>query len=119
MSNPFRVPLPLQPAPRSEPPPARDSLVFCFSLQSVAEPGVLARVLEQLAKRGLLPIKWYSDVGAESGLLQIDIQVARLDREAGEEVARGLRAIVGVEHVLTSVKGEPEGAVRRVLSVGQ
>jgi len=66
----------------------------------------MARVLEQLAKRGHMPTKWYSDVSSESGLLQIDIQVARLDHEAGERVARGLRAIVGVEHVLTSVKSE-------------
>jgi len=71
----------------------------------------MARVLEQLAKRGLMPTKWYSDVGGESALLQIDIQVAHLDRAAGEQVARGLRAIVGVEHVLTSVKAEPPDSI--------
>ena len=104
MSHPLRLPLPPA-APRTEPATAGEP-VFCFSLQSAADPGVMARVLEQLTKRGLMPSKWYSDVGPETGLLQIDIQVARLDREAGEQVARGLRAIVGVEHVLTSVKGE-------------
>ena len=104
MSHPLRLPLPSA-APRTEPAVAGDP-AFCFSLQSAADPGVMARVLEQLAKRGLMPSKWYSDVGPETGLLQIDIQVARLDQEAGEQVARGLRAIVGVEHVLTSVKGE-------------
>ncbi|HTO83839.1 MAG TPA: hypothetical protein VMQ73_16485 [Methylomirabilota bacterium] len=111
MSHPLRLPLPPA-APRTEPAVAGEP-VFCFSLQSAADPGVMARVLEQLAKRGLMPSKWYSDVGPETGLLQIDIQVARLDREAGEQVARGLRAIVGVEHVLTSVKGEAAPPERR------
>jgi len=112
MSHPLRLPLPPA-APRTEPAAAGDPPVFCFSLQSAADPGVMARVLEQLAKRDLMPSKWYSDVGPETGLLHIDIQVARLDREAGEQVARGLRAIVGVEHVLTSVKGEAALPERR------
>ena len=47
--------------------------------------------------------------------LQIDIQMARLDPQTGEYVARCLRRLVNVDRVLTSVKGEAEhGAGRGV-----
>jgi hypothetical protein len=91
---------------RFEPPPdqGRRPSTFCFSIQASADSGTLARVLEQFAKRGLVPTKWYSDVCAESGRLQIDIQVARLAAGDGEFIATGLRSIVGVDHVLTGAK---------------
>ncbi len=88
---------------------------FCFSILSLPEPGVMARVLEQFAKRGLMPSRWFSDVDA--GLLQIDIQVAGLPPAAGEDIARGLRAVVSIHQVLTGLKssvplrgGAPVGA---------
>ncbi|MGE0116919.1 MAG: hypothetical protein AB7S71_15510 [Dongiaceae bacterium] len=77
---------------------------FCFSLQSLPEPGVMARMLEQFAKRGLMPTRWFGDVDAETGLLQVDIQVAGLPAAQGEAIGRGLRAIVGVHQVLTGSK---------------
>ena len=35
-------------------------LAFCFSVHAAAEPGVMPRVLELFAKRGLVPHKWQS-----------------------------------------------------------
>ena len=32
----------------------------CFSVQARAEPGVMPRVLELFAKRGLVPQRWHS-----------------------------------------------------------
>ncbi len=34
----------------------------CFAVHARAEPGVMPRVLEQFAKRGLIPSNWHSDV---------------------------------------------------------
>ena len=77
--------------------------VFCFSIDVVPDPGAMARVLEQFAKRGLIPSRWHSDV-IEPDTMQIDIQMIGLSAPLGLDIARCLRAIVGVHSVLTSGK---------------
>ena len=47
-------------------------VTVCFSVQAVAEPGVMPRVLELFAKRGLVPQKWHSTVSGTA--LAIDVQ---------------------------------------------
>src|SRR5882672_5666539 len=86
--------------------------VFCFSIDVVPDPGAMARVLEQFAKRGLVPTRWHSDV-VEPEEMQIDIQVAGLSGGQGENIARCIRSIVGVNSVLTTGKA---GADRRLRS---
>ena len=71
-----------------------------FSLQARAEPGVIPRVAELFAKRGLVPQKWHSNAAGPT--LTIDVQIAGLDRDLGDYLARCMRQIVGVEAVLTS-----------------
>lgn len=69
----------------------------------------MARILEQFAKRGLMPTRWFSDIDSDTGLLQTDIQLAGLSSALGEDIGRCLRAIVGVDQVLTATKsGVPE-----------
>lgn len=69
----------------------------------------MARILEQFAKRGLMPTRWFSDIDFDTGLLQTDIQLAGLSSGLGEDIGRCLRAIVGVNQVLTGTKsGVPE-----------
>ena len=82
---------------------ARPSLepVFCFSIDVAPDPGSMARVLEQFAKRGLVPTRWHSDV-IGSDVMQIDIQIVELPAALGEDIARRLRSIVGVHDVLTA-----------------
>lgn len=75
----------------------------CFSVHALAEPGVMPRVLELFAKRGLVPSSWTSRVGAEQDLT-IDIQMIGMSAEAADYVARCLRQIVGVQVVLASRK---------------
>jgi hypothetical protein len=70
-----------------------------FSVQARAEPGVMPRVLELFAKRGLVPELWHSAVARKR--LTIDIEVGGLG-EASEYVANCLRQITGVELVLTA-----------------
>ena len=72
----------------------------CFSVCAQAEPGVMPRVLELFAKRGLVPHTWHSAASPSS--LSIDIQVAGLGGETVEYIANCMRQIAGVQLVLTS-----------------
>ncbi len=103
------------PALRADPEPSRSAAapapavapqsVFCFSVLAEAEPGVMPRVLELFAKRGLVPRRWVSDVSGPGGRdLSIDVQVAGVDAETHAYMARCLRRIWGVHRVLTSEK---------------
>ena len=69
-----------------------------FSVQALPDPGVMPRVLELFAKRGLVPNRWHST--ASETTLTIDMQMAGLDRDVAEYIARCMRQIHGVETVL-------------------
>ena len=72
----------------------------CFSVHADAEPGVMPRVLELFAKRGLVPQRWHSAAAGKA--LTIDVQIGGLRRDTADYIAQCLRQIVGVETVLTS-----------------
>jgi acetolactate synthase small subunit len=72
----------------------------CFSLHARVEPGVMPRVAELFAKRGLVPQRWHSTVAGSA--LTIDVQLDDLGRDLADYIARCMRQIVGVEAVLTS-----------------
>jgi acetolactate synthase small subunit len=91
----------LQPAQNAFQPEAEPT--HCFSVHAVAEPGVMPRVLELFAKRGLVPSSWTSRVGVEQDLT-IDIQMAGMSVEVADYITRCLRQIVGVQVVLASRK---------------
>ncbi len=74
-------------------------LTIAFSVQARAEPGVMPRVVELFAKRGLVPQKWHST--AAGPLLTIDVQIDGIGRDLGDYMARCMRQITGVETVLT------------------
>ncbi|HEX7970382.1 MAG TPA: hypothetical protein VF502_19320 [Stellaceae bacterium] len=84
-------------APRSETEPTA-----CFSVHAEAEPGVMPRVLELFAKRGLVPTSWHSSVSG--GELTIDLQMRGLDRVGATYIAACLRQIASVAVVLISEK---------------
>lgn len=90
-------------APRIASGPQRAT--FCFSVRAVAEAGIMPRVMELFAKRDLVPNRWYADLieGARDEL-SIDLQVADIDPELADYIARCMRQIWGVETVLTSEK---------------
>lgn len=83
------------PRPKSNP-------TACFSVHAQAEPGVMPRVLELFAKRGLVPTSWHSRVNGQE--LTIDLQMSGLDGEAASYIAACLRQIASVEVVLISEK---------------
>jgi hypothetical protein len=80
------------------------SPLTCFSVQTDAEPTTLARVLEVFALRALMPARFHSviDVAEAAPRLSVDIQVAGLEPDAAEAIARKLGAVVGVRSVLTA-----------------
>lgn len=81
--------------------------IACFSVQAEAEPSVMPRVLEQFAKRGLMPCQWHSSLGpwsASGRELFIDIQVAALEPDLVARIAESLRQLVHVQLVLTAEK---------------
>jgi len=91
----------LRPAATASPPETESTA--CFSVHAAANPGIMPRVLELFAKRGLVPSSWTSRVGPEQDLT-IDIQMRRMEGELMDYVAASMRQIVGVEVVLVSVK---------------
>lgn len=83
----------------------------CFSVVARAEPGVMPRVMELFAKRGLVPSSWHSATSDRAGLdgenggeLTIDIQMRGLALETADFIAARLRRLADVEIVLTSQK---------------
>jgi acetolactate synthase small subunit len=81
------------------------SVTACFSVHAHAEPGVMPRVLELFAKRGLVPSAWQSwTTGTDGAELTIDIQMRGRGRDAMDYIAACLRQITFVEVVLTSQK---------------
>jgi acetolactate synthase small subunit len=86
---------------------ADDNLLHtaCFSVHAHADPGVMPRVLELFAKRGLVPSAFQGwTTGTDQPHLTIDIQMSGLGREAMDYIAACLRQITFVEVVLTSEK---------------
>ena|SRR5579859_4763990 len=81
-------------------------LSVCFSVLARAEPGVMPRVVELFAKRGLVPEEWHSKASGEA--LTIDVEIVGLDRDLCAYIARCMRQITGVLTVLTS-ESRPSG----------
>jgi len=74
--------------------------VLCLSLRAAAEIGVLARVVQQLARRSLLPFRLHCTESSEH--LLMDLQIAGLGEAEGDLLAEAIRQVVGIEEVLTA-----------------
>ena len=83
----------------------------CFAVQARAEPGVMPRVLEVFAKRGLVPSQWHSSLaGPERDTIHIDIQVEGMEAALVEYIARCLRQLADIDIVLISEKRYAQSA---------
>jgi len=79
--------------------------IFCFALMAHAAPGLMPRVMEPFAKRGLVPSRLHATLcGRTSTELSIDVQISDIDGDQADLIAAQLRQIVGVSTVLTSEK---------------
>ena len=82
------------------PDPAADPAGACFAVTAAASPGVMPRVLEPFAKRGLTPTEWRSR--AVDGRLNIEIRMAGMEPRLAAYIGRCLREIHQVERVLVT-----------------
>lgn len=74
----------------------------CFSVYADADPGLMPRILEIFAKRGLVPTQWHSRVGGRDGTLTIDLQMRGLNSQAATAIASEMRVVWGVSRVLAA-----------------
>ncbi len=72
----------------------------CFAVSGMADPGLLHRLLEPFAKRGLVPSAVYARQHGED--LSVDIQIDGLSQSDAAMIGRGMRQIIGVDVVLVS-----------------
>jgi hypothetical protein len=90
---------------------ARVNPVHCFSVTGMADPGLMSRIMELWAKRGLVPQRWHGGrTGPDGNDVYIDIETAELDAALAEQVASAMRCIFGVSQVLMSEKRVAETA---------
>lgn len=80
-------------------------LSVSFSIRALAEPGVMPRIVELFAKRGLVPQRWNS--AASDAGLGIDVEMTGLERDAADYIARCMRQIQGVDTVFTVESRQP------------
>jgi hypothetical protein len=81
-----------------------------FFVHARAEPGVMPRVLELFAKRGLVPTAWHSAISAaDRRELTIRIRIGELGPELTDYIAACMRQIADVETVLTHGAGLATG----------
>lgn len=71
-----------------------------YSVVSTAEPGVMPRLMEVFAKRGLTPQRWFSALVDQ--MLHIDIEIAATDTHEALRIAAAMRGVIGVETVLAA-----------------
>lgn len=89
----------------------QSNAVHCFSVRAAADPGMMPRLMELWAKRGLLPDRWHG-VRDEMGgsYVDIDIESGEIDHALATRMAAAMRAMFGVSQVLLSEKRRAAGA---------
>lgn len=91
--------------------PVERSETAVFSINAAAEPGVLPRLVELFAKRGLVPTFWRSALSPDGRALSVEIGMRGMARDMSDYFAASMRQVIGVEVVLTSfgVPARPDG----------
>jgi hypothetical protein len=89
-------------------PRAADATVRAFFFVTApADPGLLPRLIEPVAKLGAVPLRVHASREAGNGSeLTVDLRLAGVDPRTADLVERALRAVVGVHQVMAVV--EPE-----------
>ena len=75
----------------------RNSSTVRYCFEADAEPGVLPRALELLAKRGLVPARVFAQAADDA--LSVEIEVEGLAPDTADHVGQCLGEIVGVRAV--------------------
>ncbi len=80
----------------------------CFSVSGAPSPGLLPRILELFAKRGLVPQEVHGRVA--DGRLAVEIRAGGMEEREAAYIGRCLRQIYLVERVLVSGGEARDGA---------
>ncbi len=75
----------------------RNSSTVRYCFEADAEPGLLPRALELIAKRGLIPARVFAQAADDQ--LSVEIEVEGLEPDTAEHVGRCLGQLVGVRQV--------------------
>ena len=95
-------------SPDSATDPETSAAGACFAVTAAASPGVMPRVLELFAKRGLVPTEWHAETDGKR--LAIDIRMAGLEPRLAGYIGACLRQIHLVERVLVTPPDAPRDA---------
>jgi hypothetical protein len=80
-----------------------------FFVSAPADPGLLPRLIEPVAKLGAVPQRVHASRESGDGTeLTVDLRLAGVTPRTADLIGRALRAVVGVRQVMTVV--EPEVA---------
>ena len=88
---------------------ACDTVRAYFFISAPADPGLLLRLIEPVAKLGAVPARVHASRESGDGSeLTVDLRLAGVAPRTADLIERALRAVVGVRQVMAVV--EPEGA---------
>lgn len=88
-------------APAVEPPTVR----AFFFVTAPADPGLLSRVIEPVAKLGTVPTRVHATRESGDGSeVTVDLRLAGVSQRTADLVERALRAIVGVRQVMAVIE---------------
>jgi hypothetical protein len=91
-------------APSAVAPPTVRAL---FHVTAPADPGLLPRLIEPVAKLGYVPVRLHASRESGDGSeINVDLRLAGVPPRAAELVAFALRAVVGVRQVIAVVESE-------------
>jgi hypothetical protein len=95
----------VMPSPAATVATVERSATAAFCVHARAEPGIMPRLLELFAKRGLVPAFWHSALSPDERGLVIEIGMRGLADEVRDYMAASMRQIVGVDVVLIARNG--------------
>jgi hypothetical protein len=86
---------------------ARDTVRAYFFVSAPADPGLLPRLIEPVAKLGAVPHRVHASRESGDGSeLIVDLRLAGVARRTADLIERALKAVVGVRHVMVVVEAE-------------
>jgi hypothetical protein len=78
-----------------------------FFISAPADPGLLPRLIEPVAKLGAVPARVHASCEAGDGTeLTVDLRLAGVAPRTADLIERALRAVVGVRQVMAVVEAE-------------
>jgi len=97
--------------------PRTETVRAFFFVSAPADPGLLPRLIEPVAKLGAVPSRVHASREAGDGTeLTVDLRLAGVTPRTADLVERALRAVVGVRQVMAVV--EPEAPIEAPCRLG-